>query len=186
MENTDNKSSKGSMSVVALLAACASLVLATWSHIENGKKSKSYEEAISRLEERAEKIEKSNEENKNALYRLAIQSVIEEEGFVDFTDSSMQNITPGFNVGQLEMKEHLAGVKISGVVINTQAVSHQSATFSIKIQESEKDFSINKIRSGGSSSFTVYVPDVNPKEIKFGRIKYKNSSISYFKPTAPP
>lgn len=78
------------------------------------------------------------------------------------------------------MKEHLTGIKFSGRIINTQSVRHRNATFKIKIGEKEKDFTINIISAGNSTSFNVYMPDIKPEETHYGEIQYQQSTVEYY------
>ncbi len=137
---------------------------------------KSIEKLKGTVSELQEKIEK----NQNAIIKIALESYLEKKGQVDFTNSQIQDIGSGFNVVGIEMKEHLTGIKFSGRIINTQSVRHKNATFKIKIGDREKNFTINKISAGNSTSFTVYVPDIKPEDAHYGEIKFQQSSVEYY------
>jgi len=108
------------------------------------------------------------------------ESVLEKKGLVDFTSSQVQGIGSGFYVVGIEMKQHLTGIKFSCRIINTQSVRHRNVTFKIKIGEKEKDFTINMISPGNSTSFTVYMPDIKPEDAHYGEITYQQSSVEYY------
>lgn len=97
---------------------------------------------------------------------------------VDLTSSSIQRIDNAFLVSDLSMEKHLSGLKVSGRVINVQAVRHTNAQFTLSIDKQKKDFEINMISPGNSTVFSVYIPDI-PENTKLATIEYKQSIIGY-------
>jgi hypothetical protein len=99
---------------------------------------------------------------------------------VDFTVPNAQDIGKDFKVANLSVEQHLTGVKIKGRVINATSLRHDNLKFKITIAEKEKDFWINRISSGNSTTFDVYVPDVPLDKAQYGTIEYLESTVSFY------
>ena len=65
-------------------------------------------------------------------------------------------------------------------MINTQSVDHTNITFELTIGGQTKQFTINRVSSGNSTAFTVYLPDVSKESARYGRFAYQNSTVSYY------
>ena len=121
---------------------------------------------------------------KNQLSDFQLKFLIEKlkntKGLVDLTSSSIQEIGDGFMVVDLDLKQHLTGIKVFERIINYTALNHQNVNFSIKIGEQEKSFFINRISSGNSTRFSVYIPDVPVEKTNWATIKYHKSTVSYY------
>lgn len=99
---------------------------------------------------------------------------------IDFAVSEIQQITATFLLANASQKKHLTGVKFSGRIINTEAVSHTEITFSLTVDGESKEFTINKISSGNSTGFNVYLPDIDIERARYGKFDFVRSKISYF------
>jgi hypothetical protein len=99
---------------------------------------------------------------------------------VDLTKPDAQDVGSGFFVCNLDMKEHLSGIKLSGRMINTLSVVHTNVNFSVKLGTQEQDFTINLISPGNSTAFTVYIPDVKSKDTSYGQFSYRSSAIRFY------
>ncbi|WP_290524576.1 hypothetical protein [Alcanivorax sp.] len=98
---------------------------------------------------------------------------------VDFTTPNVQDIDEGFMLVDAEQEEHLTGIKFKGRIINAQSIAHNSAEFRLTVNGSSREFSINRISPGNSTSFSVYVPDLKASEARWAKIKYIGSSVHY-------
>lgn len=113
------------------------------------------------------------------------ESTIELQGIdtshaVDLTETSLQDIGDGFNVGDIALTPHLTGVKVRGRIVNGNAVEHRSATFELTVDEQRKQVVIQRLRAGGSAAFDVYVPDVAAANTRFGQLKFVSSTVRFF------
>lgn len=100
-------------------------------------------------------------------------------GFVDLTVPNIQNIGDGFYVSQLSVEPHLTGVVIKGRVVNATSLNHSTASFIVTVAARSNTFTVNRITSGRSTRFEVYVPDVSLEETKSGTIKFERSMVGY-------
>ncbi len=98
---------------------------------------------------------------------------------VDFSVSHIQQLKDGFMLTNAGQKKHLTGVKFSGRIINTLAVDHHNVTFQLHVDGKNKEFSINRISSGRSTSFNVYVPELELEYARYAQIGFVRSKVSY-------
>jgi len=110
----------------------------------------------------------------------SLNSVSDIEKTVDFSVSTIQQLSDGFMLAEAAQKKHLTGVEFTGRVINTQSVQHLNATFNISVNGKNKEFTINKISSGNSTGFNVYVPELSVQNARYAQIRYVRSSISFY------
>jgi hypothetical protein len=102
------------------------------------------------------------------------------DGTVDLTDPTVQEIGgKGFLVANLDMKKHLTGIKLEGRVVNTQSVRHENATFKLIIGDRSQEFTIDRISSGNSTGFSVYVPDISVEDTRYARMYFVNSTVQF-------
>jgi hypothetical protein len=101
-------------------------------------------------------------------------------GLIDFSTSNVQEIGNGFFLVKAEQEEHLTGIRFKGRVINAQSIAHNNVEFKLTASENTKEFTINQISAGNSTEFSVYIPDVKASDVRFGRVEYVSSSISYY------
>ncbi len=99
---------------------------------------------------------------------------------VDFSISDIQQLSDGFLLARAAQEKHLTGIKFTGRVINTQSVNHEKVTFNLSVDGKNKEFSINKISSGNSTGFNVYIPNLKAENARYAQVNYVRSSISYF------
>ena len=74
---------------------------------------------------------------------------------------------------------HLTGVKIKGRIINSTALARENIEFEITIAGKTKKFSINRISSGNSTGFEVYVPDVPIDKVNIAKFEKISSYALY-------
>lgn len=98
---------------------------------------------------------------------------------IDLTEETLQDIGSGFTVGKLKLSARLTGLELSGVIINRESVTHEQATFSLRVGRQSKEFVVARIPAGGSSRFTVYVPDAM-QSARFGVLSYVRSTVRYY------
>src|SRR2546428_4035207 len=103
----------------------------------------------------------------------------ESQGSVDLTKTNFQPLEGGYGIAISGVTSHLSGVKISGQILNTQAVTHIQAKFKVKLGGQENEFTLSRIRPGYASKFSVYVPDVKAKDARFAKFEYQESTLSY-------
>lgn len=126
-------------------------------------------------------VEKSSANERELASLRLLQSLNDSKGFVDLAEPSLQDLgQAGFHVGGLAVEEHLTGMKVSGRMINTQSVDHTNITFELTVGASTKQFTVNRVSSGNSTTFTVYLPDVSKEDARYGRFAYQNSTVSYY------
>ena len=98
---------------------------------------------------------------------------------VDFSVSDIQRLSDGFMLASATQEKHLTGIKFSGRIINTQSVDSHNVTFNLTVNGKTKKFTINKISSGNSTGFNVYIPDLSAENARYAEIKYVSSSIAF-------
>lgn len=101
---------------------------------------------------------------------------------IDLTASELQPCDEGFSVGQLEVAAVPAGAKVSGLIVNSQAVRHSSVRFVLKVAGQEATFTTMNLPAGGSSRFSVVIPDVKAGQARFATLHASGSTIQYFRP----
>lgn len=169
---------KNIMLSVFVIAVASSVLVLFKSNSEFKKKITEFEDELSRQQKDIDTIHENNKKLKDGL--LAYFTEMEnKEGAVNLTSDGLQDIGKGFTVGKIELKQHLTGVKVSGIVINSTSLNHSGVTFRIKIANSVQSFTVNEINSGASSPFSAYIPDIKLEETNFGNISYDNSTVSY-------
>ena len=99
---------------------------------------------------------------------------------VDFTVSDVQRIDNVFLLANASQEKKLTGVKFTGRIINTQSVDHVNATFDITVDGQSKEFTINRISSGNSTGFNVYIPELNIEDSRYAKIEFVRSQIRFF------
>lgn len=102
---------------------------------------------------------------------------------IDLTINSSQKLTDGasFLVNIDEVKQQMTGVKISGKIINASSITYSGASFQIAMIGAENTINVPKdIPPGGSTKFSVYVPDVKPENSKYAKISFISGNISFY------
>lgn len=99
---------------------------------------------------------------------------------VDFTVPEIQQIDNTFLLSSASQEKHLTGIKYSGRIINTQSVDHLNAAFNLDVDGKSKGFTINKISSGNSTGFNVYIPELNIENARYAKIEYVRSQIQFY------
>lgn len=188
MENEKQKTSPSLLSkinvvlVLALGAAFATLIHFSQAKLESERNNRiAFENKIESLEfqnkELSEKLDKLEESVKEIGYEYFLEKLSE---VIDFTVPSIQPVDDGFMLSRAEQEAHLTGIKFRGRILNTQSINHKNITFKLIVNKTEKEFSVNQISAGNSTSFEVYVPDLAAQDARYGRIKYIESTIEYY------
>ncbi|MBC2732831.1 MAG: hypothetical protein HF981_00550 [Desulfobacteraceae bacterium] len=195
MENNNSQKKSGqTLSIIALLLIGGLLAFEIWQVKNQGEKIAEllseievvktelaeFKSEVSILSNVSGELKEKTEKIFNDLLEIKLEKLMEDPSRVNFTESTIQNIGNGFFVTDLEMKEHLTGIKLSGRVINTQSVRHENITFKAFMSGQVKAFTINRISPGNSTKFSVYIPDVDVKMTTYGSIQYQRSSVEYF------
>jgi hypothetical protein len=103
---------------------------------------------------------------------------------VNLRREEIQPIADGFMVADLAVAAEPGGARVSGRLINTQSVGHQSATFVISTEGDyyaarSSEFAVMRLPAGSSARFRVLLMGVNPDSLRFGRISYKQSTVTF-------
>jgi hypothetical protein len=101
------------------------------------------------------------------------------ERTVDFSVTTIQQLSDGFMLVSAGQEKHLTGMKFTGRIINTESVDKINATFNLSVDGENKEFTINRISSGNSTAFSVYIPDVSASA-RYAQIGYVRSSVYYY------
>ncbi len=126
-------------------------------------------------------IEKLQSELQSLRTRLGlVEFQADAPGMVDLTKTNFQPLEGGFSVAVSNVSSHLSGVRITGRILNEQAVTHKQAKFTVSVSGETNEFTIGQIRSGFAAKFSVYVADVSPKEARWGEFEHKESTLSFY------
>jgi len=129
-----------------------------------------FEEKLTELENRIEKQEL------NELIRTGMR------GHVDLASESIQDLDQnGMHVVGLAAKEELAGIRVSGRLLNTQSVAHTKIEMKVRIGGEEVSFDVKRVSPGSSTAFSVYVPNIKPEDARYATFTYQNSYMHYRK-----
>ena len=115
--------------------------------------------------------------------QFEIERVI--EGYaptIDLRSGNLASVGDGFSVGQLTIEAVPGGTKVSGLLVNAQAVSHEGADFKLTAGGQSQEFSVMSLPAGGSARFTAVVTGVSADSVRWGMIKYQRSTVSYRRP----
>jgi hypothetical protein len=99
---------------------------------------------------------------------------------VDFTVSDIQRIDDVFLLANASQEKHLTGIKFSGRVINSQSVDYIDVAFNLSVDGESKEFTINRISSGNSTGFNVYIPELSIDDARYAKIEYVRSRIHFY------
>jgi hypothetical protein len=83
------------------------------------------------------------------------------KGRVDLTNPTAQRLDETFLVSDVTVTKHLAGVKVTGRIVNTSSIIHESLTFNISMRGGNNYFWIPRISPGNSTAFSVHVEGVS-------------------------
>lgn len=135
------------------------------------------DEKIKSLESRLEETEVKLSKLQGSMQEIELNLF----SGIDFTDSDIQTISDHFLLVDAEQIEHLTGIKFKGSILNTQSVHYENVRFKLTVNKITKDFVVHNIPAGNSTNFTIYIPDINVKDARYGEIKYQESLVSYSK-----
>lgn len=100
---------------------------------------------------------------------------------IDLTKTSFQSIPKGFEIAIKNVDAHLTGIKIKGEVLNTQSVDYENLNLTIEVGQTNKDFTINKLKAGYAAEFEVYIPDIPVSQTKTATVTYNNGVIRFYR-----
>ena len=112
--------------------------------------------------------------------REKLNSVVDVKETVDFSVKTIQPLSNGFMLSKAAQDKHLTGIKFTGRIINTQSVDHLNVKFNLSVNDINKEFTINKISSGNSTAFNVYIPDISAESARYAQISYVSSTVYYY------
>lgn len=114
----------------------------------------------------------------NMLEQIVYQDVYSR---IDLTKTSFQDIPKGFEIAIKNVDVHLTGIKIKGEVLNTQSVDYENLNLTIEVGQTNKDFTINKLKAGYAAEFEIYIPDIPVSQTKTAMITYNNGVINFYR-----
>jgi len=100
---------------------------------------------------------------------------------VDTSVETLQNLDGHFKVGKINVTQHLDGVKIKGIIINTSSVGHRNSEFKIELGGQERSFYVDYIGAGSQGVFNVFIPAVSPADARYATIEYQQSTVVWRK-----
>jgi hypothetical protein len=103
------------------------------------------------------------------------------EGNVDLSVPELQKINNNFDVGRFNITPHLDGIKVNGIILNTESVGHSNSEFEITVNEQRQEFNIKNIPASYASEFNVFIPNVPTDKARWGNIKYIKGQVNYRK-----
>jgi hypothetical protein len=130
-----------------------------------------------KVDELNQQVNKIDEDTKEIRFDHFVKKLSE---VVDFSIPNVQEIGGGFFLVRAEQEVHLTGIKFKGRIINAQSVTHSNISFNITVSEKTKEFTINQISAGNSTSFSVYIPDLQASDAQYGKIQYTSSTVEYY------
>jgi hypothetical protein len=98
---------------------------------------------------------------------------------VDLGAAGWQPIAGGFYVVDLSLAAADKGARLSGKIVNPTSVIHETAQFSVRIDEHVGTFSLPKVPPGVAQPFDVTVAGVPPAAAKKAFIALDSSTINF-------
>ena len=98
---------------------------------------------------------------------------------VDLAAAGWQPIQGGFYVIDLSLAAAGKGLRITGKVVNPTSVVHETAQFSVRIDEHRATFTLPRVPPGIAQPFEVTVPDVAVAEAKKAFVALDSSTINF-------
>ena len=98
---------------------------------------------------------------------------------VDLTAAGWQPIAGGFYVIDLSVVPTDSGMRISGKVVNPTSVVHETAQFSVRVEEHRATFALTKVPPGIAQPFEVTVTGVSAGAPKKAFIALDSSTINF-------
>src|SRR4051812_34461141 len=98
---------------------------------------------------------------------------------VDLAAAGWQPIQGGFYVIDLSMSSAGKGIRINGKVVNPTSVVHETAQFSVRIDEHRGSFTLARLPPGVAQTFEVTLPDVAIADAKKAFFALDSSTINF-------
>src|SRR3954469_21584607 len=98
---------------------------------------------------------------------------------VDLSAAGWQPIQGGFYVIDLSLSAAGKGVRLTGKVVNPTSVVHETAQFSVRIDEHRGSFPLARLPPGVAQTFEVTLPDVAIADAKKAFVALDSSTISF-------
>jgi hypothetical protein len=98
---------------------------------------------------------------------------------VDLAASGWQPIQGGFYVIDLSLAAAGKGTRINGKIVNPTSVVHETAQFSVRIDEHKATFTLPRVPPGVAQPFDVTVPDVAVADAKKAFVALDSSTINF-------
>ena len=98
---------------------------------------------------------------------------------VDLAAAGWQPIQGGFYVIDLSLAAAGKGTRIAGKIVNPTSVLHETAQFSVRIDEHKATFALARVPPGVAQPFEVTVPDVAIADAKKAFMALDSSTINF-------
>ena len=98
---------------------------------------------------------------------------------VDLGASGWQPITGGFYVIDLAVSPIDKGMRISGKIVNPTSVVHETAQFSVRVDEHRATFALVRVAPGVAQPFEVTLAGVSPGSAKKAFFALDSSTINF-------
>lgn len=151
------------------------------------QRTRTTERQVKAIERRLDSLSSRVYSDTTGLARLFREFEIERviEGYapsIDLRSAQLASISESFSVGRLQVEAVPGGTRVSGLLVNGQAVNHRSAQFSLAIGEDSTTFTVMSLPAGGSARFSAVVTGANADSVRWGRFRYNHSTVSYRTP----
>jgi hypothetical protein len=98
---------------------------------------------------------------------------------VDLATAGWQPIAGGFYVIDISANAAGKGTRIVGKIVNPTSVVHESAQFSIRVDDKRATFTLPKVPPGIAQPFEVTLPDIAPGATQKAFIALESSTINF-------
>jgi len=98
---------------------------------------------------------------------------------VDLGAAGWQPIQGGFYVIDLSLAAAGKGTRISGKIVNPTSVVHESAQFSVRVDDHRATFALPRVPPGVAQPFDTTLPDMEPAAAKKAFFALDSSTINF-------
>jgi hypothetical protein len=98
---------------------------------------------------------------------------------VDMATAGWQPIAGGFYVIDVSAAAAGKGTRVVGKIVNPTSVVHETAQFSVRVDDKRATFTLPKVPPGIAQPFEVTLPDVAPAAVQKAFIALESSTINF-------
>ncbi len=107
------------------------------------------------------------------------QIIYHDLGGVDLSVQSLQTIDQAFKAGKFNVVQNLDGIKVSGIIVNSTALTYNNPEFEITVNNQKQTFYITSIPSGCQGNFSVFIPNVPIDKARWANITYQKGQVQW-------